>query len=210
MQDANAGSEEVELPNAGEPSPAAREENLAPNGTTSETVQPDLEQEIMRLRDSSNEFKDKYLRGLAETENLRKRLQKERQELVQYAIQNVIIDFLLPLDHFENALKFTDQASQEVRHWATGFQMILNQFKDVLATNGVTPYVSVGQPYDHALHEAVEMVETSDFPEGTVVEESLRGYKINGERILRPARVKVAKAVANDEEIVEISPNENT
>ena len=76
----------------------------------------------------------------------------------------------------ENALKFTQQMSDEVKHWAIGFQMILNQFKDVLSANGITPFSSEGKPFDPHLHEAIETVATADFPPGTVIEESLRGY----------------------------------
>lgn len=139
------------------------------------------------------ECKDKYLRTLAESENARKRLQKEKQEMIQYAIQGAIVDFLNPIDHMENALNFTQQMSSEVKHWAIGFQMILSQFKDVLSNNGVAPFESVGKPFDPHLHEAVETVTTADFPPGTVVEESLKGYKM-GDKIIRPARVKVSKA----------------
>lgn len=149
--------------------------------------------ELEQLKKEANEFKDKYLRGLAEAENARKRLQKERQELTQYAVQNAIVDFLNPIDHFENALNFTQQASDEVKHWAIGFQMILNQFKDVLASNNVTAVKSVGTHFDPHYHEAVEMVTTTDYPPGTVIEESLKGYKM-GDRTIRPARVKVSKA----------------
>lgn len=155
--------------------------------------------ELEQLRRESQEYKDKYLRTLAESENLRKRLQKERQELVQYAIQNVVLDFLHPLDHMENALSFTDNMSDEVKHWAHGFQMILTQFKDALANNGVIPFASKGHPFDPHFHEAIEMVETDDVAPGTIVEENIRGYKI-GDKIIRPARVKVAKAVAQEEE----------
>jgi molecular chaperone GrpE len=152
-----------------------------------------LDNEIEQMRLQAAEYKDKYLRGLAESENSRKRMQKERQELVQYAIQNALADFLSPIDHLENALQFAHQAAPEVQHWAVGFQMILGQFKDALVANGVTTIESVGKPFDHNLHEAIEMVETDQFPAGIVIEETLRGYKI-GERLLRPARVKVAKA----------------
>lgn len=139
-----------------------------------------------------NEFRDKYLRGLADSENMRKRLQKEKEDVVQYAIQNAISDFLNPIDHFENALKFTEQATPEVQHWATGFQMILTHFKEALANNGVIPFNSVGMPFDPHCHEAIEMVSTEEFAPGTVVEENLKGYKI-GNRVIRPARVKVSK-----------------
>ncbi|PJD94380.1 MAG: nucleotide exchange factor GrpE [Parachlamydia sp.] len=152
------------------------------------------ESELLALRQDAAQHKDKYLRNLAEAENQRKRLQKERQELIQYAIQNVMADFLNPIDHMENALKFKDQMSAEVKGWALGFEMILNQFKDVLTSNGVTPINSVGTPFDPHVHEAIEMVETDEFPPGTVVEESIKGYKM-GDKVIRPARVKVAKAI---------------
>lgn len=148
--------------------------------------------ELENLRKEALDNKDKYMRNLAESENARKRLQKEKQDLIQYAVQNVIVDFLSPIDYMENALKYTENQSDEVKHWATGFQMILGQFKDVLTNNGIQPILSVGKPYDHHLQEAIEMVETDQFAPGTVIEESVRGYKM-GDRTIRPARVKVAK-----------------
>jgi len=149
-------------------------------------------EELQKLRSEAGDLKDKYLRVLAEAENAKKRLQKEKHDLSQFAVQNVILDFLNPIDHMENALKFTNQMSQDVKHWAIGFQMILSQFKDVLASNGVHPFTSEGEPFDPHFHEAIEMIETPDYAEGIVVEETLRGYKM-GERIIRPARVKVSK-----------------
>lgn len=149
--------------------------------------------ELEQLKKELAETKDKYLRNLAETENSRKRLYKEKQEMIQYALQNVIVDFLNPIDHMENALKFTGQMSDDVKHWAIGFQMILTQFKDVLTSNSVAPYISEGKPFDPHRHEAVESVPTADFAPGTIIEESLKGYTM-GDRIIRPARVKVAKA----------------
>lgn len=149
--------------------------------------------ELEKLKSELKEYKDKYLHALAESENARKRLQKEKQELIQYALQNVIVDFLNPIDHMENALKYTQQMSDEVKRWATGFQMILTQFKDVLSDNDVSPFTSEGAPFDHHLHEAIETVVTTEAAPGTVVQESLRGYKM-GDRVIRHARVKVAKA----------------
>ncbi|QLH37648.1 MAG: nucleotide exchange factor GrpE [Parachlamydiaceae bacterium] len=138
------------------------------------------------------EFKDKYLRSIAEAENLRKRLHKERHEMTQLSIQSILIDFLNPIDHMENALAHTNNASDEVKNWAIGFKMILNQFKEVLASNDVHPFKSVGTHFDPHNHEAVEVVETKDYPDGTVIEESLRGYKM-GSKTIRAARVKVSK-----------------
>jgi len=148
--------------------------------------------ECETLKKEAAEYKDKYLRLLAEMENTRKRMQKEKQEMTQYAIERLIAEFLSPIDHMENALKFTQDQPDEVKHWALGFQMILTQFKDVLAINGVKPFESEGKPFDPHYHEAVETVETNDEPPGIVVKEYMRGYKM-GDRTIRPARVQVSK-----------------
>ncbi len=165
------------------------------------------ELELEQLRRDAQEYKEKYFLTLAESENTRKRLQRERQEGNKHAIADVMCEFLKPLDHFETALKHAESSSEEVKNWAIGFEMILTQFKDVLAAHNIVSFDSKGEHFDPHLHEAVEMVET-EVPEGTVLEEVLRGYKM-GERILRPAQVKVAKSLeeqpgeTNDEEEVE-------
>jgi len=151
------------------------------------------EAKVKQLEEELKEYKDKYLRLLAETENMRKRMQKEKQENTRFAIENVISEFLSPLDNFENALKFAEQIPGEVRNWAMGFQMILNQFKEVLSNHGVSAFPSEGTPFDPHKHEAVETEETTKTPEGTILQEFVRGYK-SGDRTIRPARVKVAKA----------------
>lgn len=138
------------------------------------------------------EYKDKYLRLLAEMENTRKRLQKEKQEMTRFAVENVISEFLMPMDNLENALKFTQNMSQETLNWARGFEMILAQFKDILNNHGVSPFHSEGCPFDPHMHEAVEIEETEDHEDGVVLHEYVKGYK-SGQRTIRPARVKVAK-----------------
>lgn len=138
------------------------------------------------------DYKDKYLRQLAEVENARKRMQKEKQEAVRYAIDNLLSDIIAPLDSLENALKCADGMSGDVKNWAMGFQMILAQFHDVLKNEGVEAFVSVGKTFDPHMHEAVEMEERDDVSEGTILQEYVKGYRC-GDRIIRPARVKVAK-----------------
>ncbi len=160
-----------------------------------EATPPEEEKELEEtpnIEPELEDFKLKYLHLLADSENARKRMQKDRDEVVQYSIRSLLLDFIHPIDHMENALKFTGQASNEVQNWAKGFEMILTQFKDVLSNNGVKAIDSVGKPFDPHMHEAVEMLETTDFPPDTVVEENLKGYMI-GEKVLRPARVKVSK-----------------
>lgn len=138
------------------------------------------------------EAKDKYLRLLAEMENTRKRLQKEKLDMARFSVENVITEFLPAMDNFENALGFTQNMSAEVSNWAKGFQMILDQFKEVLTSNGITAFSSKGQLFDPRLHEAIETEETDSHQEGEILQEYVRGYK-SKERTIRPARVKVAK-----------------
>ncbi len=169
------------------------------------------EAELETLRREAMDYKHKYLHQLADSDNARKRLQKDKDELIQYSTRNLISEFLDPIDHLENALKYTNGASDEVKHWATGFKMILNQFKEVLANNGVKAIESIGKEFDPHFHEAVEMVVTTEYPPGIVVQESTRGYTIGG-KTLRPARVMVSKApekeTAGEEPIPELGADE--
>ncbi len=139
------------------------------------------------------EYKDKYFRLLAESENARKRMQKEKQEVTKYATESIVVAFLNPIDHFEQALEFAKNSSDEVKNWAVGFEMILLQFKQVLSNQGISEYSSLGNIFDPHLHEAVEIETTDKQPPGTILQEFVRGYKM-GDRMIRPAKVKVAKA----------------
>lgn len=139
------------------------------------------------------EYKDKYLRLLAEIENTKKRMHKEKQEMVRFTIENVITELLGPIDSLENALKCTDGLNGEMKHWAQGFLMILGQFKEVLSHHDITSFHSEHVRFDPSLHYAVETEETEEVPEGTILQEYVKGYK-SGDRVIRPARVKVARA----------------
>ena len=153
------------------------------------TEQLDVSQiERESLQKQANDYKDKYLRTLAESENIRKRMQKEKQEILRKAREEVILDFLHPLDNFENAVNFSDTMSEEVKNWAIGFQMILSQFKEALCQNSVKAMATEGKLFDPHLHEAVETLETEEVPAGTIIKEFLKGYVI-GDRTLRPAKV---------------------
>ncbi|MEN9653919.1 MAG: hypothetical protein RL235_31 [Chlamydiota bacterium] len=138
------------------------------------------------------DWKDKYFRALAEMENMRKRLQKEKQEVSRLGVENAIAEFIFAIDSFETALRFAEQTAGEVKSWAMGFEMILAQFKEVLHNHGVVAFHSTGNLFDPQIHEAVEIVETSDTPHNTILEEFTKGYK-SGHRTLRAARVKVSR-----------------
>ena len=150
------------------------------------------EQKTEPIAAETEDWKDKYLRSIAEMENMRKRMQKERHEMTRFGIENAISEFLPAIDNFENALRFAEGAAGEVKSWAMGFEMILSQFKEVLHNHGIIAYHSEGTKFDPEFHEAVEIVETNDHPNGTILQEFTKGYK-SASRTIRPARVKVAK-----------------
>jgi molecular chaperone GrpE len=160
------------------------------------------------LKKQIKEEQEKYLRSLADMENSRKRMQKEKHDSTRFAVENVIGEFLSPLDNFENALSFVHQASEETQTWAKGFEMILTQFKDILSGHKVTPYTSEGAIFDPHLHEVLELEETDKHEDGLILQEFVKGYKC-GDRILRPARVKVAKAPKKENIEEESEENNN-
>jgi len=171
------------------------QENELPELVQPPEVQPETpppEDAQVVLQRELDEMKDKYLRALADGENARKRLAKEKQEVISFGIENTICDFLPVIDSFENALRFAEAASGEVKNWAMGFQMILSQFRQVLQNYGITPLQSEGVLFDPNYHDAVESIETTDAPEGTILKEFTKGYR-SASRTIRPARVQVAR-----------------
>lgn len=167
--------------------------------TEEETKSPDSppvektpEEVLASLQNEFEEMKNKYLRALADGENARKRLAKEKQEIISFSIENTICDFLPVIDNFENALRLAESASPDVKNWAIGFQMLLSQFRQVLQNYGINSFPSVGTTFDPNLHDAVEISETDETPEGTIVQEFTKGYR-SAIRTIRPARVKVAR-----------------
>jgi len=157
-----------------------------------------IEEQLVQKTKEATEFKDKYFRALAEMENVKKRLMQEKKDLIAYSVGNFVEELLGPIDNLENALGYTDNLSDEMKNWATGFKMILDQFKNALENNGISAYESIGKPFDPNFHEAVELVETNDHEDGVIIEELMKGYR-QDKRIIRVAKVKVAKKVSQEE-----------
>ncbi|NGX53073.1 MAG: Protein GrpE [Candidatus Anoxychlamydiales bacterium] len=167
----------------------------------------DKKDKKIKFQEEIGELQNKYLLTLAELENTRKRMQKEKTQSLSFAIENTIAEFLPLIDNFENALNFANDSSEEVKNWATGFQMILSQLKDILHNHGIVPYHSVGNNFDPHYHDAVEIVESSEHAPGSVIEEFAKGYK-SATRVIRPARVKVTKKTLEKNQS-QIDKNEN-
>lgn len=135
---------------------------------------------------------DKYLRERADLENYRKRVQKEKEEILKYGNENFILEMLPALDNLERAVSHAseDESSAVIQ----GVKITLSMFLSTLKKFGVTPLeAGPGTPFDPAYHQAMTQVETADQEPNTVVAELQKGYLLN-ERLLRPAMVTVAAA----------------
>ncbi len=144
--------------------------------------------EIKSLKKGIEEFKDKYLRALAEMENLRKRAEREKTEFRHYALAELLRELLVILDNFERALQSRDQT--DGKSFQEGVEMIHRMFLDVLMKKGIAPIVIEDKSFDPNLHQAVLTEESDDVEEPEVAEELQRGYRLYG-RLLRPSLVKV-------------------
>ena len=147
---------------------------------------PDELQETRRERD---ELKDRLLRTVAEFDNYRKRMERERRELVEFAAADALSDMLPIIDNLERALAAPGADAEALRK---GVELIQRQMLDLLHKRGARPIESRGADFDPKLHQAVVHEASDQHREGEVMEELQRGYVL-GSRLLRPAMVKVAK-----------------
>lgn len=138
------------------------------------------------------ELKDKYLRALADAENSRKRMRQQSDESIRYQREALLRDLLPIVDNLERAVDAA-RGGGNGKSIVEGVEMVLGSLLDFLRVQGVTRVDAVGQPFDPRLHEAVDHVATAEHQPNTVIGEFHRGY-VTGERVLRPARVAVAKA----------------
>jgi molecular chaperone GrpE len=142
------------------------------------------------------ELKDKYLRALADSENVRKRVRQQSEDSIRIQREAILRDLLPIIDNLERALEAARKGA-EVKVVVDGVEMTVKALIDFLRAQGVTPLQSVGQTFDPNRHEAADHVESQIHPANTVVDEFHRGYLI-GDRTLRPARVSVAKGTSFD------------
>src|SRR5579885_3796374 len=137
------------------------------------------------------EYKDKYLRALAESENARKRIRQQAEESARIQREGLLRDLLTIIDNLERAVAAARDGGNG-KPIVEGVEMVLRSMTDFLRSHGVTQLSAVGQPFDPLLHEAVDSVETTQHQPNTVIDEFVRGYYI-GDRLLRPARVTVSR-----------------
>ncbi len=144
---------------------------------------------------ATDDYKDRWLRAEADLQNFRRRAVRDREEYVRMAEDRLLLESIGLLDDLERAVAaFT--AEQAAEAWVQGVVLTAQRMRDALARNGVTAVPSVGQPFDPTVHEALLEIDAAQgVTPGSIVQEVQKGYR-RGERLLRAARVVVARAPA--------------
>jgi molecular chaperone GrpE len=142
-----------------------------------------------RLRGELHSEHELYLRTLADFDNYRRRIERERASATQAGKQELILQLLEVLDDFDHALEQMVDVPERI---SAGFVAIFRRLTSILQAQGIVPYESLGKRFDPALHEAIGMVESENAEPEIVVAEVTRGYRW-GDKLLRPARVYVAR-----------------
>ena len=137
---------------------------------------------------SEPNWKDQYARTLADFDNYRKRMARDREELAQFAAKDILKDLLPTVDNLALAL---DKAENKEDPFVQGVKLAYDGFLKVLADHGATPLDSVGEPFDTNFHDALAQLPSADVPEGTVMNEVKRGWLLHG-KLLRAAQVVVS------------------
>jgi molecular chaperone GrpE len=149
-----------------------------------------LQAELEKAQAQAAEYLEGWQRARAEFANYRRRIEAEREEIRCRSNEALLLKLLPIVDDFERAFQVlpTELADHP---WMDGVRMILNKLHALLESENVTPVSAVGQMFDPRWHEAMMQEETTEHPDGTILEELRKGYRL-GDRVLRPALVKVA------------------
>ncbi|MDD5129350.1 MAG: nucleotide exchange factor GrpE [Candidatus Omnitrophica bacterium] len=153
-----------------------------------ESEYTELKEAAVRLQDAQ----DQLLRTQADFENMRKRLDREKQDFLKYANEGLILELLNVLDDLERVISLAEEKQEELDAFLKGVEMILAHIYELLKTHGVKPVEAEGKIFDPHYHEALMQVENKDLPENTIVEVLQKGYLMH-ERVIRTAKVKVSK-----------------
>jgi molecular chaperone GrpE len=169
-----------------------KQENQNENQVQNETDKvKELENLIEEKNKEIEELNNKYLRLLAETENMKKRLEKEKKDFLEYANENLLKDLLPVIDNMERAVTHADEEAN-IDDFIKGVELILTNFKKILEKYDVKEVDALHKPFDPNYHEAMTLMENNEHPSNTVVEEMQKGYTFKN-RLLRPSLVAVSK-----------------
>jgi molecular chaperone GrpE len=172
------------------PAPGANGPDVSAQATLEQQVRQDS-QSIEKLEQEKKDLHDRLLRTAADFENFKRRTKKEIDDAATRGREQLLKELLPALDNLERALKHAPPGDP----LAVGVQQTEKQLLQALEKFGVTRFSAVGKPFDPSVHDAIQQVETSEQPPGSVAQEFASGYML-GQRLLRPAMVAVAKAPA--------------
>jgi len=150
-----------------------------------------MREELERVKKEKEEYRELYLRTLADFDNYKKKMESEWRKTVDYSTERLIYELLPVLDNFKRAIEASEN-TQDVESLKKGIEMIYKQLIDILEKEGLKSFETIGLKFDPRIHEAVATVETKDVLPGTVVEELETGYFFK-EKLLRPAKVSVSQ-----------------
>jgi len=161
-----------------------------------------MEALINAIQEEKEELKDKYLRALANYENLRKRAIQERQKAYDLAMEELFRKILPILDDFKRAfesLNDSEKHKDDYKSFYEGIRLVRSNFENLLKIYNIEPFESLGEKFDPSKHEAIHVIEHNDEEEGKILEETQSGYKIR-DKVLRPAKVIVAKKAEENQD----------
>lgn len=151
---------------------------------------------LAAARAECDKLKDMWMRTAADFDNFRKRTRKEVEDARRLGKEDLLKAVLPVFDNLERAVQ-SSQRAQDVKAVADGLTMVIKQFADALGRAGIQKVPTVGHPFDPSVHEAIQQVETTDHPPGTVIAEVQPGY-VQNERLVRAAMVIVSKAKSDE------------
>ena len=170
-------------------------EEIIIEDTEEGTEDEEIKNEEDELKEEISKLKEEKIRALAEMENLRKRFDREKIDLIRYGSVNLARDILSPGDNLERALSSVnkeEEHSESIKNLIEGLLMVKKELASVLEKNSITKIDSVDKKFNPNLHQAMMEVENNDLDEGVVVQEIQSGFMMH-DRLLRPAMVGVSK-----------------
>ena len=158
------------------------------------TEQAEGVDEMASMQADLDRFRDLAMRSQADFENYKKRCAREKEEAIKYANSSLLERLVAIVDNFELGLSAARGEGEDSPIYS-GMRLVLKQLNDFLAENGLQPIDAVSQKFDPNLHEAIAHEPSEEFPEGTVIRQTRRGYKFK-DRLLRPSSVVVSSGPA--------------
>jgi len=150
-----------------------------------------LKEQLLECTKEVEDYKDKYLRALAELDNYKKRARKEKEEIIERANERLMLELIPVLDNFDRGIEAAKN-SEDFENFYKGVELIYKGFKEIVEREGLQSFSAIGDEFDPSKHEAVSLVESDEHAPDTVLDEIYKGYLLNG-KLIRPAKVVVSK-----------------